>query len=115
MVTSMLVNFLLMCVTLISLPRANPALAEQVAVLRSRPLQLLLAWLGVGLLCTFLLVHLWKDLSGEVSAWYFHSTPVWLLVMALGSAIFLFKMRALRRSGTDLKALFSTLPGDATP
>ncbi len=115
MVTAMMVNFLLMCVTLISLPRANPALAEQVAVLRSRPLQLLLAWLGVGLLCTFLLVHLWKDLSGEVSAWYFHSTPVWLLVMALGSAIFLFKMRALRRSGTDLEALFSTLPGDATP
>jgi APA family basic amino acid/polyamine antiporter len=112
MVTAMMVNFLLMCVTLISLARVNPALAAQIAILKNRPLQLLVGWLGVAFLSIFLLAQIWKDLSSEVAAWYFHSTPVWLIVMALGSAVFFSKMRSLRNAGTDSKILFSTLPGE---
>ncbi len=114
MVTAMMVNFLLMCVTLISLPGKNPELAGRIALLRSRPLQLSLAWLGVVTLSLFLVVHLRKDLANEVSAWYFHSTPVWLLVMTLGSAIFLGKMRSLKTAGTNLNDLFRTLPGESS-
>jgi APA family basic amino acid/polyamine antiporter len=113
MVTAMMVNFLLMCVTLIGLPGVNPALAARIAVLKNRQLQLLVGWIGAAFLSTFLVVHIWKDLNSEVAAWYFHSTPVWLIVMALGSAVFFAKMRSLRKAGTDTNSLFSTLPEES--
>ncbi|MDP5052912.1 MAG: APC family permease, partial [Congregibacter sp.] len=106
MVTSMLVNFLLMCLTVITLPKRNPALAQQVSVLRHRPTQLLLAWLGLLLLAGFLVIHVRKDLSAALSAWYFHSTYIWLIVMSLGSSIYLLERSKLQRSGKDLKHLF---------
>jgi APA family basic amino acid/polyamine antiporter len=112
MVTAMMVNFLLMCFTLISLPRVNPELASQIAILKNRKLQLLVGWLGVIFLSSFLVAQIWKDLSSEVAAWYFHSTPVWLIVMALGSTVFFIKMRSLANNGRDTKTLFSTLPGE---
>ena len=58
----------------------------------------------------FLVIHVHKDLSAPVDAWYFHSSLVWLLVMALGSLLFFVKLSALRRSGTDVAARFSRLP-----
>jgi hypothetical protein len=45
-----------------------------------------------------------------VAAWYFRSTPVWLVVMALGSVIYWREVRALRASGVDLDAHFRALP-----
>jgi APA family basic amino acid/polyamine antiporter len=45
-----------------------------------------------------------------VTAWYFHSTPVWLLVMLVASLVFWREMRALRRSGADVEAIFAQLP-----
>lgn len=110
MVTSMLVNFLLMCVTVIALPHRNPAIAEQVQVLRRRTGQVILAGLGVFFLSGFLIIHLWKDLTADVEAWYFHSTPVWLIVMLLATAIYFRERRKLVKEGVDVKDLFSTLP-----
>ena len=113
MVTAMMVNFLLMCITLISLPNVNPVLAARIAVLNYGWLHRLIGWLGVTILSVFLIAHIWNDLTSPVTAWYFHSTWVWLIVMALGSTVFFSKMRQLRQSGTDSKELFSTLPGDS--
>ena len=113
MVTAMMVNFLLMCVTLISLPRVNADLAAKIAVLKNRPLQLLVGWLGVGFLSMFLLIHTWKDLTSDAATWYFHSTPVWLIVMALGSIVFFGKIHSLRKAGTDTRELFHTLPEES--
>ncbi|MEM1358324.1 MAG: APC family permease [Bacteroidota bacterium] len=110
MVTAMLVNFLLMCITVIALPYYNPALAEHIAVFKNRTLQLLLAGTGAALLLVFLVVHTRKDLLAEVSAWYFHSTWVWLLVLGLASLIFFWKMRQLKRSGLDVAKQFTQLP-----
>ena len=110
MVTSMLVNFLLMCLTVITLPRRNPELARRITVLRHRPSQLVLACLGALLLFGFLIIHVHKDLSAELSAWYFHSTPIWLIVMTLGSGIYWIERRKLTRSGADLSQAFSQLP-----
>jgi amino acid transporter len=110
LVTSMLVNFLLMCVSVLMLPRRNPLLAQGVRVVPSRRLQILLASFGVIVLGGFLAVHIWKDFSAPVSAWYFHSTLVWLIVMAVATAIYLRELRNLRRSGVDAEAIFSTLP-----
>ena len=110
MVTSMLVNFLLMCVTVIALPARNPALARDVQVLRSRPWQVMLAAAGVVTLTGFLIIHTIRDLQSDVDAWYFHSTPVWLIVMAIASAIYFRELGRLRRQQVDVRALFDRLP-----
>ncbi len=110
LVTSMLVNFLLMCVSVLALPFRNPELAKEVRVVRSRALQVPLAGLGVLLLGTFLVIHTWKDLTAPVEAWYFRSTPIWLIVMALASALFFREMGRLRKSGADVDEIFSKLP-----
>ena len=110
LVTSMLVNFLLMCVSLLMLPRRNPTLAAEVKVLASRRAQLFVGTVGSAILLLFLVVHVSKDLTAEVEAWYFHSTPVWVGVMALASVIFFRKLGRLKQSGVDVEAMFSTLP-----
>ncbi|MFK8163823.1 MAG: APC family permease [Lewinella sp.] len=110
MVTAMLVNFLLMCITVIALPYYNPRLAKQVAVFKNRALQLVLAITGAALLLLFLVVHTAKDLRADVSAWYFHSTWVWLLVLGVASLIFFWKMRGLKQGGVDVDEQFKHLP-----
>lgn len=112
MVTSMLVNFLLMCLTVLSLTRRNPALAKEVKVLTSRPWQILLAGTGVVMLTGFLIIHISKDLAADTAAWYFHSTPVWLIVMAIATAIYFRELRKLKREGVDTDALFKELPAE---
>jgi amino acid transporter len=110
MVTSMLVNFLLMCLTVLSLPKVNPDLAREVKVLTTRNKQVLLAGAGVIMLTLFLVVHVIKDLTTDTAAWYFHSTPVWLIVMGLGTAIYFGELRKLKKQGVDIEALFGKLP-----
>ncbi len=110
MVTSMLVNFLLMCVTVISLPSHNPTMSKEIKVVRSRSLQLILAWSGVLILSGFLIIHIIKDLTSTVDAWYFHSTPVWIIIMILASLIYIHELQKLKKSGVDVDDLFSKLP-----
>ncbi len=110
LVTSMLVNFLLMCAAVLALPRRNPELARAVRVVPQRPAQVAVGCAGIALLGVFLVVHVWKDLNATQPAWYLHSTAVWVGVMALASAIYVREMGKLRRSGADVAALFSTLP-----
>ena len=109
LVTSMLVNFGLICVSLLTLPRRNPALARGVRVL-GRPAQLLVGGGGAALLGLFLALHLARDLTGEAAAWYFRSTPLWLLVMGIAAAICLREMARLRRRGVDTARIFASLP-----
>lgn len=110
MVTSMLVNFLLMCLTLIYLPSKNPAIAKKIKVLTASALRKVLAWSGVFILTGFLIIHIWKDLNADVSAWYFHSTPIWLIVMSLASLIYFRQLGKMRHQGVDLDELFRQLP-----
>lgn len=110
LVTSMLVNFLLMCVSVILLPVRNPAIARDVTVLPSRALQLPVATLGIVLLGTLLVAQVWKDLTAPAAAWYFRSTPIWLLVMAVATLIYLRETAKLRAGGVDLASRFATLP-----
>ncbi len=110
LVTSMLVNFLLMCLSLLTLARRNPEQAAAMQVLRNRRAQIVVGTVGVALLSVFLVVHVNKDLSADVGAWYFHSTWVWVGVMALASAIFFTRMARMRGRGADTRALFRELP-----
>ena len=96
MVTSMMINFLLMCITLISLPSVNEKLANQITVIRNRSYQLFIGVLGTLLLLMFLAVHIFKDLTSNVSHWYFHSTPIWAIVMLIGSLIFFIKWNQIK-------------------
>jgi amino acid transporter len=110
LVTSMLVNFLLMCVSVLMLPRRNPEIAGLVRVVPSRTLQLVLGIAGAVLLGSFLIVHILKDLTAPVSAWYFHSTPLWIGVMAIATGVYLWEVARLRKAGIDTEAIFKTLP-----
>ena len=110
LVTAMLVNFLLMCVSVVALPYRNPQLAAEVRVVPQRGAQVSLASLGILLLGTFLVVHVWRDLATPQPAWYLHSTAVWIAVMLVGSAIYARERGKLRRDGVDLRARFATLP-----
>ncbi len=110
LVTSMLVNFLLMSLSLLTLSRRNPERAAAMRVLSGPAGRLAAGVAGVALLGVFLVVHVRKDLAAEVGAWYFHSTWLWLGVMALASAIFFRRTARMRRGGADLDALFGELP-----
>ncbi len=110
LVTSMLVTFLLMCCSVLALPHRNPVLAREIRVVRRRGIQVAVSVAGIALLGGLLAVHTWKDLTAPVSAWYFRSTPVWLLVMALGSLVYAREVRNLRRRGVNVESIFATLP-----
>ena len=110
MVTSMMVNFLLMCITLVSIKKVNPELAERISVLKNRNLQLCIGWFGIVSLAGFLTIHTYKDLTAEASAWYFHSTPIWLIVMGLASLIFGYNWNRLKKKNHHLREHFLKLP-----
>jgi amino acid transporter len=110
LVSSMLVNFLMMAVSVLTLPRRNPSLARSITVVPNIQVRTTVAALGVVVLAGFLAVHTWKDLTAPAAAWYFRSTPVWAVVMAIGSLVYWIEVRGLRRAGVDLHARFAALP-----
>ena len=110
LVSAMLVNFLIMCVTVLTLPSRNAELARAVRVVPHRQSQIVLGALGVILLGIFLATHTWRDLTQPVNAWYFRATWLWLFVMFIGTLIFARERRAMRRRGVDVAAIFRTLP-----
>jgi len=110
MVTSMMVNFLLMCITLITLPTINPAIAEQISVFNKRSTQLIIGIAGIIFLSLFLFVHTYKDLTSGADHWYFHSTPVWLIVMVFGSILFFIKWKEIGKTRKGDYSYFTRLP-----
>lgn len=112
MVISMMVNFLLMCITLVTIQNVNPTLAGGIQFCRRRSIQLFIGWTGIFLLSFFLLTHIWKDVQSTKDAWYFHSFPVWLIVLSGASLIFFIQFKRLQKRGINTKELFSKLPSD---
>ena len=112
LVTAMLVNFLLMALTVLTLPARNPSLARAVSVIPAPGARAALAGFGVIVLGLFLAMHTWKDLTAPGVAWYVRSTYLWGIMLAAGSAIYFREVRALRRRGVDVRARFAELPLD---
>ncbi|MDB4300955.1 APC family permease [Flavobacteriaceae bacterium] len=110
MVTSMLVNFLLMSITLLTIKKHNPKLAQEIKILKNRTLQLIIGWGGVIFLTGFLVIHLYKDLTSQTNAWYFHSTYVWLIVMGLASIVFFYRWNQLQKKDKTFNQHFKNLP-----
>ena len=109
---NLLVNFLLMCITLITLPKTNPALSDKISIMSNRNIQQVLGWAGIIILTGFLMIHIWKDLTAATGAWYYHSTAIWIIVMFIGSIIFFVKFNTLKKRGVDTNRLFKRLPNE---
>ena len=107
MVTSMMINFLLMCITVITIAKVNPKLYKEITIFKNRTLQKIIGYLGSLVIVIFLVIHTYKDLTSEVDAWYFHSTFIYLIVMTLASLYFLIRWIQIKR---DNKHIFKSLP-----
>jgi basic amino acid/polyamine antiporter, APA family len=110
LVTAMLVNFLLMAVSVLTLPRRNPIIARAITVLPHAAHRVPLAGLAVAVIAAFLAVHTIKDLTAPAAAWYFRSTWLWLVVMSAGTIIYWREVAKLEAAGVDLRARFAALP-----
>ena len=99
---SMLINFLLMSVAVLTLPGRNPALAARVRVVPQRAAQVALAGAGVLVIGAFLVMHIWRDVTAD-TAWYFRSTNLWLVMLGAASLIYWRERRALVRRGVDVR------------
>jgi amino acid transporter len=110
LVIGMLVNFTLVCLSVVLLARRNPALAAGLRVMKSRWAQVVFGGAGAILLGVLLVAQIAKDLSAPVAAWYYRSTWVYLLAVGAVSLLFLIRWKGLRRAGVDLDKLYSTLP-----
>ncbi len=110
LVTAMLVNFLLMAVSVLTLPRHNPGIARAITVLPNVAQRVPLAVLAVVVIAGFLAVHTIKDLTTPAAAWYFRSTWLWAAVMTAGTIIYAREVASLKAAGVDLRARFAALP-----
>lgn len=112
LVLSMLVNFILMAVALITFPSVNPELYRQMTFLRGRKAQVALAVATVSLLSGLLLVEVIGDLRSS-SSWYLKSTTSWLVVMSGACILFRRFWVRLRQRRLDPKAvIFGELPSE---
>jgi APA family basic amino acid/polyamine antiporter len=112
LVTSMLVNFIFMCLAVLVLPKRNREIANEVTVLNSWAARKAVALFGIVLLTLFLAVHVWKDLNNDLIAWYFHSTFVWLLVMGIATLIYFYEVSRLKNKGISINEVVSNLPSE---
>lgn len=110
MVTSMLVNFIFMCLSVAWLPKRNPTLAQQITIFPNKLARAIIVGIGSVFLSCFLLIHTYKDLSSSVDAWYFHSTWIWLIVMGMAAVLFFIRWQKLKKTNPDLLEKFSKLP-----
>ena len=110
MVTSMLVNFIFMCLSVAWLPKRNPTLAQQITIFPNKAARAIIVGIGSVFLICFLLIHTYKDLTSSVDAWYFHSTWIWLIVMGLAAVLFFIRWEKLKKTNPDLLEKFSKLP-----
>jgi ABC-type nickel/cobalt efflux system permease component RcnA len=106
----MLVTYALMALTVLTLPGRNPALAREITVMRSAAVRVPVAAASLLLTSGLLVVHVLKDMNATTTAWYFHSTPVWVIVLVAASLIHWRERRALQRAGVDVQAKFAVLP-----
>ena len=109
MVTSMMINFLLMCITVITIAKVNPKLYKEITIFKNRTLQKIIGYLGSVLIFIFLVIHTYKDLTSQVDAWYFHSTFIYLIVMTLASVYFFIRWMQIKRNN---KHIFKSLPSE---
>lgn len=112
MVMSMLINFILICLSVLLIARYNPVLAKQIAVIKNPAIQKAIALFGIFSLGSLLLIHVQNDLATPQKYWYFHASYICALVMLLASMIFLLYWQRLKKTGHISSQYFKELPSE---
>lgn len=93
MVTAMMINFTLMCITLLLIDERQPQIAAQIKIFKTTTGRKIIGAIGLFLMMIFLGIHLYKDMVVSKQIWYLKSTPTYLFVMGLGTAIYFYKTK----------------------
>jgi amino acid transporter len=112
LVVSMLVNFLLMALALLTFPRVNPGLHDQITYLKPRTAQISIAIAAILLMGALLIVQIAGDVS-STAPWYLKSTMSWIVVMSAACILFWRFWTRLRRKQLNPRAqIFGDLPAE---
>jgi amino acid transporter len=98
---ALIFTYMLIAVSVLSLPRCNPAICREVRFIRSRPAQVLVACLAIGCLLPLFWRQFWPLAA---------PSQFWLGVMGVGALIFAIMWLRARARGDDLRQVFSELP-----
>ena len=112
MVIAMLVNFILICISVLLIHQNNPLLGNQITVVKNKGVQRLIALFGLISLTALLIINIVNDISAAKTAWYFHATYVFTAVMLLATIIFTIFWNQLKKSGTFDADYFKNLPSE---
>ena len=112
MVIAMLVNFILICISVLLIHQNNPLLGNQITVIKNKGVQKLIACFGLISLSALLIINIVNDVMAVKTAWYFHATYVFTAVMLLASIIFTIYWNRIKKSGTFDADYFKNLPSE---
>jgi APA family basic amino acid/polyamine antiporter len=110
MVISMLANFILICISVLSISKYNPTLAAEISIIKNTTVQKFIAVSGIISLGFFLMLMIEQDINSVSKSWYFYPSLVWLIVMLIASMIFFIYWRQLKNNSIDLREQFKKLP-----
>ena len=98
---ALIFTYMIICASVLTLPRCNPTICRQVRFIRVRWAQVLIAVLAIVTLFPLFLQQFWP--IGDAS-------KLWLGVMAVGAIIFGTMWRAAKARGEDPREIFAHLP-----
>lgn len=104
-VIALVFTYLLVSITVLTLPRRSPQVCRQVAFIRSRVAQIAVACLAIVSLTPLLLLELFVQERASVLFWGG--------AMCAGAAIFGVMWTSAKRRGEDLRSVFAVLPTTA--
>ncbi len=95
-------TYVLICVSVLSLPRHNPDIYRNVSFLRSRPVQIFVSCVGLAFLCPLIVLAV---LVADTKSLIF-----WLAALATGALIYAIMWFRARARGENLREVFAQLP-----
>ncbi len=124
---ALLFTYMLIGVSVITFPYRNPKLYRDVAFMRNRTAQVVVACICIVSIAALLVLQIAADLGATAERYqtliqdqsaakalfntlHQSGTVVWLVILAIGAAIYGFMWSARRGSGEDLDEVFKTLP-----
>jgi APA family basic amino acid/polyamine antiporter len=95
-------TYILICVSVLSLPRCNPDICQSVSFLRSRRAQIAVSCIALAFLCPLLVLAVL--IAGTKSVIF------WLAALAAGALIYTIMWFRAKARGEDLREVFAHLP-----
>ncbi len=101
-VMALTLTYVLICVSVLSLPRCNPDISRSVSFLRSRRAQIAVSCIALAFLCPLLVLAVL--IAGTKSVIF------WLAALAAGALIYTIMWFRAKARGEDLREVFAHLP-----